>query len=784
MKHYPMKRMALSRRKLLGDLAAGIGFLNAEETTFASPENGQRHWTPNWISGQPEYIPTPNAPVSLQPLADQVRQLETALNYLGQPFSPVDRSRIDAALAGANESAAVAELQRILDRYTLAAVTINPESRVAVARGFAAPELVQGGARLFLIKVLNQAGATATLSVESPNSQPVYISAWKDESPRPQERITREQIRDRWADISLYQKQPLTDRLSGLALEYAILEIYSRDAGQRSARIAFNIGQGTQDIGFRNYVDILFTALPARPIQLHVSDDDGTPTTASFLFRDRLGRIYPSQSKRLAPDFFFQPQVYRTYGETILLPDGSYEVVCTGGTEYVAERRQFQVQGENAAPLAFRLKRWIHPSRRGWYSGDHHIHAAGCSHYVTPTEGVGPRDMMRQVEGEHLNVGCVLNWAPCYYYQKQFFTGRDNPLSKPETILHYDLEVSGFPSSHCGHLVLLGLKDQNYPGARRISDWPTWNLPVLRWAKAQGATVGYPHSGWGLAVKSIVLPNFEIPPFDGIGANEYIVDVTHPNTVDFISAGDTPYIWELNIWYHTLNAGFRTRLSGETDFPCITDRRVGQGRVYAKADGRLTYSGWLDSLRKGRSYMSDGKSHLMDFSANGIEVGVSGSELHLARPASVEVTVSAAAYLNPIPKANLRNLPYDKEPYWDIERARVGATRSVPIEVVINGRPVATQHLVADGALQQLRFAVPVEESCWMALRILPSSHTNPIFITVNQQPMRPVRDSVAWCLASVDQCWSQKAPQTSAAELNAARQAYDHARRTYKSLL
>ena len=66
-----------------------------------------------------------------------------------------------------------------------------------------------------------------------------------------------------------------------------------------------------------------------------------------------------------------------------------------------------------------------------------------------------------------------------------------------------------------------------------------------------------------------------MPGFDGIGANEFIVDVTHPDTVDFISAGDTPYVWELNIWYHTLNAGFRTRISGETDFP-VHLRRPGR----------------------------------------------------------------------------------------------------------------------------------------------------------------------------------------------------------------
>jgi len=45
--------------------------------------------------------------------------------------------------------------------------------------------------------------------------------------------------------------------------------------------------------------------------------------------------------------------------------------------------------------------------------------------------------------------------------------------------------------------------------------------------------------------------------------------VTHPDTVDFISSVDTPYPWELNIWYHTLNVGFQTRISGETDFETV-----------------------------------------------------------------------------------------------------------------------------------------------------------------------------------------------------------------------
>jgi hypothetical protein len=65
----------------------------------------------------------------------------------------------------------------------------------------------------------------------------------------------------------------------------------------------------------------------------------------------------------------------------------------------------------------------------GWYSGDHHIHAAGCRHYQNPAEGVLPDDMMRQVRGERINVSSVLTWGPDYYYQKQFFSGHDHPLS-------------------------------------------------------------------------------------------------------------------------------------------------------------------------------------------------------------------------------------------------------------------------------------------------------------------------------------------------------------------
>jgi hypothetical protein len=724
---------------------------------------------------------TPPAPIPLQPLAQQVRQLEEAMTYLGQPFGTADLRRIHAAIANPDEAAAVHALESILDAHVLLTVDINPESRVKVEEGTAKPELVEAGTRLFLVKIINHGNVRAPLVVESPNSGDVYVRS--NGNPAPPIQLSVQESKERWANISLFQRPPMRPRLSGLALEYAILEVYSRDAGQRSAKISFNVGQGSQDIGFRNDATILFNAVPARRITLRVKDEKGQPTMASFVIKDRVNRIYPLPSKRLAPDFFFQPQVYRADGESVQLPNGYYTFEYSGGPEYLTRTRELAADSNE---LAFQLERWIDPSKFGWFSGDHHVHAAGCSHYMNPTEGVQPEDMMRQIQGEHLNIGSVLTWGPDYYYQKQFFSAKDHPLSKLGQLMHYDLEVSGFPSSHAGHIILLNLKQQDYPGTKKLDDWPTWDLPIFRWAKSQGAIVGFAHSGWGLQVSGNELPTYQMPGFDGIGANEYIVDVTHPNAVDFISAVDTPYVWELNIWYHTLNVGFRTRISGETDFPCIYDGKVGLGRTYAKLDNALTYEGWLRGLQAGRSYVSDGKTHLMDFKVNGTAAGASANagELRLTAAGTVAVTLTAAAYLPVKPNEAIRGLPYDQKPYWDVERARIGDTRDVPVEIVVNGKVAGRQTIAADGKLHELKFDVPLKESSWVAARVLPSAHTNPVFAIVGGKPIRASRASAEWCLNAVNQCWTQKAPRIRPSELAEAKQAYDHAREVYRGLI
>jgi hypothetical protein len=725
--------------------------------------------------------------VDFQPLAAQAGRVAQALEHLGAPLSDTQQRELAAAFEETNPVDGIKRVQQVLDPLCLVSVNINPESRVKVSPGPAPKLLMQQGWRVFLIKVHNEAGVTAKLRCRSPNALPLHDSTDDAEPPHP---ITQHKLEHRWLDVSMYDRAPLAERLSGLEVEYRIIELFSRDQGKREAKLLFDVGQGTQDLGFRNEANLLFECEPCVKVKLGVVDDNGAPTTAHFVFRDERGRVYPARARRLAPDFFFHDQVYRSHGETILLPAGNYSVSYTRGPEYRLLECEITVPPGDTHAEEFHLERWINLSERGWYSGDHHVHAAGCSHYSSPTQGVQPQDMMRHILGEDLNVGCVLTWGPCWYHQKQYFGGSVHELSTPRHVMRYDVEVSGFPSSHSGHIVLLRLQEDDYPNTTRIEDWPSWNLPILEWAREQRSVVGYAHTGWGLEVDDQELPSYDVPEFDGIGANEYIVDVTH-GVCDFISAVDTPAIWELNIWYHTLNCGFTTRISGETDFPCIYGERVGLGRAYVKLPiiGPNDFDTWVQGIKDGRSYCSDGLTHLFDYQINGLGVGEPGSEgrtsvlaLEYGRPLSI--TANAAALLEIEPRQEIRDRDLDHQPYWHIERARFEDSRQVPVELVVNGEVMDTQLIEGDGRVQQIKFEFVPERSSWVALRVFPAAHTNPIFVEVGGRPIRASKRSAQWCLDSVNKCWKSKSPQIRAEELDAAKAAYNHALEVYRSIL
>ncbi len=608
--------------------------------------------------------------VDLQPLHAQVKRVAQALSALGVPLGEAESQQIEAA-PSLPRAKAIEQIQSVLDRHCLFGVNINPEMRVKVAVGEANAELDEHGWRVFLVKVANESGTTAPLKASSPNAKKLHGSPAAD-------------VANRWLDLAMFDAQPLAATLSGLPLEYRIIQLYSRDAGQREGKFSFDVGQGTQDLGFRNEVDVLFTAHAAHDIKLRVQDDTGQPTTASFVVRDARGRIYPAQSKRFAPDFAFHPQVYRADGESLKLPDGEYSIELFRGPESIVQRSTHRID-KNTRELSFKAARWIDPAKFGWWSGDHHIHAAGCAHYEKPTEGVFAEDMIRHCKGEDLKIGANLTWGPCFDFQKQFFCGTIDKVSQYPYLLRYDIEVSGFGSHQSGHLVLLRLKEQIHPGGDSWKHWPTLGLNTLKWAKKQGAVTGPAHSGSGIQVPGTDLPNYTVP---------------------------------------------------------------------------------------------NGYSHIIDFKVNDVAVGENGSELKQPGETKMRATAKIAARLDEKPNTAAR-----QRFAWTIEKARIDGTRTVPVELVVNGQAVARKEIVADGELRDISFDTAISRSSWVALRILPSSHSNPIWVTIDGKPVRE-RKNIEWCQKGVDQCWSQKQRFYKADEKQEAIAAYDHARKVYAQRL
>lgn len=220
---------------------------------------------------------------------------------------------------------------------------------------------------------------------------------------------------------------------------------------------------------------------------------------------------------------------------------------------------------------------------------------------------------------------------------------------------------------------------------------------------------------------------------------------------------------------------------------------MGLGRIYVKLDEseEFTFDNWVAGVKNGRSYCGDGLSHLLDFKVNDVALGEPGSkdqvsQLDLEKPGKVKVTFDAAAFLEPKPTPyteSIRNRRLDEKPYWNVERCRIGDSRKVPVEVIVNGEVVATRELVCDGSTVPMEFDVEIPHSSWVAVRILPSCHTNPIFVEVAGQPIRASRRSAEWCVKAVENCWESKQRLISNADKKQAAPAYEKAKAIYRSI-
>ena len=196
---------------------------------------------------------------------------------------------------------------------------------------------------------------------------------------------------------------------------------------------------------------------------------------------------------------------------------------------------------------------------------------------------------------------------------------------------------------------------------------------------------------------------------------------------------DTQRIPEWNCWYHIMNCGFPLKVSGETDFPCISGSRVGQGRVYVqlgKVD-KIDFGAWCEGLAKGRSYVSDGYAHALEFTVAGKPAGERGRRWSKPGKVAVKAKVAFAAEM-PLGTSDGGQVPQ-------------GKTRKV--ELIVNGVAVASKEVPADDRPHDICVSTWTSSAAagWPCATSRRCTPTRSMWSSAGK-PIRASRKSALWC--------------------------------------
>jgi TolB protein len=463
---------------------------------------------------------------------------------------------------------------------------------------------------------------------------------------------------------------------------------------------------------------------PVGRVRLQVIDAaSGRPLPARVSVSGPDGRSFaPDGAWFHADDGFDRKQRALEYGyfhisgsAALTVPAGRIALEVSRGPEYQVFRRELSVDSGTVKQVRVILKRLINLPKAGWYSGDLHVHMNyGGTYRNTPVRLAA----QAQAEDLHLVENLIVN-KEGRIPDVDYFSGAPDPASTSNTLIAHDQE---YHTSYWGHVGLLGLTRHlvlpgyaGYANTAAASLAPD-NASVMDLAHAQGAVTGYVH------------PIDRYPnPSDSAQhlTNELPVDVAL-GKVDYYEALGfvDDYEATARVWYQLLNCGFRLPAGAGTDamanFASLRGP-VGMNRVFVRSGGPLNHRRFLDSLKAGRSFATNGP--LLGFTLNGREPG---EDLALA---SGEHTAVARVTLRSV-------VPIDR------------------LEIVRNGEVIAGIPLRGDRTRTSTSLRLSVSASGWYILRargngveypvldVYPYATTSPIYVMVGNRPIRSASDA------------------------------------------
>lgn len=391
----------------------------------------------------------------------------------------------------------------------------------------------------------------------------------------------------------------------------------------------------------------------------HVAED-ALPVGLGYSERDHAweGDIHQALallSPRVENPYTRTTQFYSTGTSELSLPPGTYELRLYKGTEYEVQTREVQVAAGERAELTVTMSRWVNMPEEGWYSADDHLHIS------RPVEELNPF-ISKWMQAEDVHVANLLQFGSWnrFFASPQYEHGPDGVYREGNYLLASGQEN---PRTHfLGHGIILGL-----PAPLQFTDGYVVYRRFWEEARRQGALSGYAH--WGTGSEARMGLAIDLP--------SELVDF-----LEVLEAHDASY----DVWYDTLDMGFRLTPTAGTDYGSLPSL-PGRERFYTRVKGPLTHEAWLDGVRSGQTFVTNGP--VLDFR---IQDKSMGEEVVLDRPATVRV------------EARVRFDP-----------ARDDVAR---LEVIQNGSLLKSLPRVGPDGEIRGSFEAEIAESSWLAVRV------------------------------------------------------------------
>jgi TolB protein len=462
---------------------------------------------------------------------------------------------------------------------------------------------------------------------------------------------------------------------------------------------------------------------PVGTLTVSVTDEAGKALDARVSITGADGRSWaPASALMHADDSFdrrerhFEVGYYHTNGtSTLTVPAGAMTVEVTRGLEYAVGTQTVQISANGAKTVHVTMHRLVNLPADGWYSGDLHVHMNYGGNYRTVPAQLA---FMARAEDLHVIEELIVNKEQRVPDISYFGNGLPDPVSTPTTLIVHGQE---FHTSYWGHSGLLGLtRNIILPGYAAYANTPAGSLypanaNVFDLGHAQGALTGYVH------------PFDELPnPQDTVSrvTSELPVDVAL-GKVDYMEiVAFADHRSTASVWYRLLNCGFRIPAGAGTD--AMTNYAslrgpVGMNRVYVHTGTTLNHANWMRAIKAGKTFATNGP--LLTLTANGREPGD-------------DIAFSLGSHTLRVHAAMHSIVPVDH------------------LELVQNGKVVATIPMTADHKSASATVSVPVDKSGWITLRawsehasppildIYPFATTSPVYLTIAGIPPRSPDDA------------------------------------------